>query len=470
MKFTKMSLVAALLMGSSAFAIDNIKMSGDAKLFYMTTDGTSGSQAIKNLVYGTNDTGSLFSKNASAADAALNLNITADLFKNDMVAISAGAGYTVLSTLGLENNMVSNVWGGAHEATVGTGSTYGNVVGGAKVENANWMNEAWLAVTAGKTTLKLGRMELDTPLAFTETWSIEKNTFEAAVVVNQDIPDTTLVGAYVGNGNGNETFGQNLNSNVQGLGLAVGPVVNRNGEFATYGTDGAYAFGVVNSSVKGLTVQGWYYDVLKLVDAYWLQADLEMDGIIAGVQYTSAKVKDNGMGGLASADSDSVYAVQLGYAMKDMATIKVAYSAVNDNTQSTSANLGGAGFNTATSTGASKLYTEAWWNYGYVVQTNTETIHVSVESPVNGLFDLGVYYTDANQGNTSGAVNPAFVGTDMKELTVTAGKDFGPLNATLAYVYTKADDQNVDPIAAAINPATKGSAYNSIQAYLTVNF
>jgi len=467
MKFTKMSLVAALLMGSSAFAIDYIKMSGDAKLFYNTTDGISGYQAIKNSVLPQKERSSLFSKDASAADAALSLDVTADLFKNDLVSISAGAGYTVISTLGLENNFVSNVWAGSHEASAGTGATYAGVVGGAKVENANWMDEAWLAVTAGKSTIKLGRMELDTPLAFTETWSVEKNTFEAAVLINQDIPDTTLVGAYVGNGNGTETFGQNLTSNVQGFGLAVGPVVNKNGEFGTYGTDGAYAFGAINSSVKGLTLQGWYYDVLKLVDAYWLQADFEMGGFIAGAQYTSAKVKGKGMGANTSATSDDVYAVQLGYDMKDVVTIKAAYSVVNDNTQSLSANLGAAGFNTATSTGASKLYTEAWWNYGYVTRTNTETIHVSVESPVNGIVDLGLYYTDADQGNTSGAVNPNFVGTDMQELTLTAGKDFGPLNATLAYIYTKADDQNINPNSVI---ATKGDAYNSIQAYLTVNF
>jgi hypothetical protein len=471
MKFTKMSLVAALLMGSSAFAIDNIKVSGDAKLFYMTTDGISGYQEVKNGVLKTRgmraENSSLFDKDASAADAALSLDITADLYKNDMVAISAGAGYTVLSTLGLENNFVSNVWGSSHTATAGTGATYASPVGGAKVENSSWMDEAWLAVTAGKTTLKLGRMELDTPLAFTETWSTEKNTFEAAVAVNQDIPDTTLVAAWVGNGNGTEAFGQNLKSNVQNFELAVGPVVNRNGEFGTYGTDGAYAFGLVNSTVKGLTVQAWYYDILKLADAYWLQADFEMDGIIAGAQYASGKVKDKGMGTALSADSDSVYALQLGYAMKDIATLKVAYSSVNDNTQSNNANLGGFGMNTATSTGQSKLYTEAWWNYGYVTQTNTDTIHVSLESPVNGLFDLGVYYTDADQGNTIGVQNPNFVGTDMTEFTVTAGKDFGPLNATLAYVYTKADDQNMDPNAVV---PSKGRAYNSVQAYLTVNF
>jgi imipenem/basic amino acid-specific outer membrane pore len=45
-------------------------------------------------------------------------------------------------------------------------------------------------------------MELDTPLAFSETWSIVPNTFEGAVVLNQDLPDTTLVGAWIGKGNG----------------------------------------------------------------------------------------------------------------------------------------------------------------------------------------------------------------------------------------------------------------------------
>ncbi len=38
MKLVKMSLAAALLVGSSAFALDNLKYTGDAKLFYSTAD------------------------------------------------------------------------------------------------------------------------------------------------------------------------------------------------------------------------------------------------------------------------------------------------------------------------------------------------------------------------------------------------------------------------------------------------
>ena len=42
MRVTKLSLMAVLLLGSSAFAIENTKVSGDAKLYYGTMDSDSG--------------------------------------------------------------------------------------------------------------------------------------------------------------------------------------------------------------------------------------------------------------------------------------------------------------------------------------------------------------------------------------------------------------------------------------------
>ena len=445
MKFTKMSLVAALLVGSSAFALDNIKMSGAANLFYATQDGGTGT-----------GTG-MFGKENSAADAGLNLNVSADLAKTSLVSISAGAGYTVLSTLGLENNLVSGVWGSSHSATANTGGNYQNnaTFNGAKVENSNWMNEAWVAATAGKTTVKLGRMELDTPLVFTEKWSIEKNTFEAAVVINQDIPDTTLVGAWVGSGNGTENYGQDINGTVVGYNLGTGAVVNQDGQFTTYGTDGAYAAGVINNSFKPVTVQAWYFDLNRLATAYWLQADLSMEGILAGAQYSAQDVKNNNSLSIANTDTASVYALMLGYELKDVATFKVAYSSVDKKGALTAAN-------TATQSGASKLYTEAWWNYGKVTQHDTDTVSVSVTSPVQGMFDLGVYYTHADQNvlNSAGTTDATYGNNDLDELSLTAGKSFGPLDATLAYVYT-------DAKTLAANDDEKS---NMIQVYLTLNF
>ena len=430
MKLVKMSLAAAMLMGASAFAIENTKISGDAQLFYQTQDaeylnyaGLVGSDA------------GLFNKDSSSADAAVHLNVTTDLLEN----VSAGVSYTVLSTLGLENNLVSNVWAGAHEASASADARFAD---GAKVDTASWFNEAWIAATLGKTTAKLGRMSLDTPLAFTETWTIEQNTFEGAVLLNQDLPDTTLVAAWVGRGNGTEIFGEDGTSFPYAAGLATAGVVNANGQFETYGTNGAYAYGIVNNSIKPLTLQAWYYDVVQLAQAYWLQADFAMDnGLLAGAQYSGIDYGD------LDASDNSVYALMLGFEMKDVVTIKAAYSSVDENDYGL-----GAGFNTATNMGTaqSKLYTEAWWNYGFVTQNDTTAWNLTATGTVASI-DLGAFYTSVDQSEDWGD-------NDVDEFTFTAGKSFGPLDATLAYIYTDAKQVN------------NGDAYNIVQAYLTLNF
>ncbi len=437
MKIVKMSLVAAMLMGASAFAIENTKISGTAQVVYHTQD-----QALGAL---NSESTELFDKDTSAADTALHLNVTTDLTPG----ISAGASYTVVSTLGLENNFVGSVWGGSHTPTAATGANFPHgataAVGapGVKVENASWFDEAWVAGTLGKTTVKLGRMQLDTPLAFSETWSVETNTFEAAVAINQDIPATTIVAAYVGNGNGTEGFGQDLTAGVTfpALGHAVGPIVNPDGKFTTYGTDGAYAVGVINNSLEMLTLQAWYYDVTQLAYSYWLQADLSMAGIMAGAQYSGITIQEDALNGAVAKDIDSdVLAVMLGYEMKDIATIKASYSMVGEDFW--------AGRNTATATGASKVYTEAWWMYGFVTQADTTAFNVTVSGSVSGI-DLAAFYTSADQSDDAG-------NNDMTELTITAGTSVGPVDVTLAYI--NADLEAAD------------DAINMVQAYLTYNF
>jgi hypothetical protein len=139
----------------------------------------------------------------------------------------------------------------------------------------------------------------------------------------------------------------------------------------------------------------------------------------------------------------------LGYEMKDVVTVKAAYSSVNDD-----GSIGYAAFNTATNVkrAKSKLYTEAWWNYGKVTQKDTESINVSIEGQAAGV-DLGLYYTDADQSKKAGD-------NDLTEVAATVSKTFGPLDATLAYVYT---DEKTDTVG-------DDETSNMIQAYLTLNF
>jgi hypothetical protein len=446
MKLVKMSLAAAVLLSTGAFAIDNVKVNGDAKLFY----NTNNMDYTKNGVVqsGLFDQG-VAGSGGSAADTALRVAVTGDLTKN----VSFGATGYAVSTLGLENNLVSNTWTGAHSS--GTAAT-----GTSGVKDAAWMGELWMAGTVGKTTAKAGRMELDTPLAFSEKWSIVPNTFEGAVLINQDIPDTTLVGAWVGKGNGANALGYNsrgiggVDNNSSGLGWDGG-VVGSNAAFNTFAQKGAYAAAVINNSLKFLTAQAWYYNVEAVADAYWLQADwtckLNKD-VKIGVQY--ANIAPKGVVELAGVNKDSsAYAAKIGYeGIKDL-KLSAAYSKVDDEGTLKIANVATNNLGAA----QSKLYTEAFMNYGYVGAPDATAYNVAAEYTMD-IAKVGLYVTNVHVKDTKAQSVTVTDGTDMREVAATATKSYGPLDVTLAYFSTAADDQN------------SAKRYDSAEVYLTLNF
>jgi hypothetical protein len=415
MKLAKMSMVAALLLGANAYAIDNVKVNGDAKLYYATTDYDDG--VAGDLADGSEN--GLFDKDASFANAALRLGVTADLTEG----VSAGVTMTALSTLGMEGNLVSGIWESGAENNP-TASDY-------------WFSEAWLAGTAGKTTAKVGRQTLDTPLAFTETWSIAPNTFEAIVLINQDIADTTLIGAWIGSSNyGGDVYGAGAAGT--GYGSVVADVTN-DSRFSQFHNSGAYTIGAINNSFKPLTINAWYYEAPSTASAIWASADLDMEGILAGVQYTTFDPAAS-----AAKDGDAL-AAMLGYAMKDVATIKVAYSTV-DEEQGAGQNLAGV---------QTKMYTEMWWNYGNVVQAGADSIAVSLEGTVAGLDLFGAYYmADIDVAGTANDY-------EVSEITLSASKSFGPLDTSLVLIM---DEYDYAPAAMTTEETTH------LQVYLTYNF
>ena len=82
MKLVKMSLAAAMLMGASAYAIENVAINGGAKVIYQASE---------------NDNGDLFDKATAAAGVGLTLGATADLANNMKGAVEM----TAFDTLGL---------------------------------------------------------------------------------------------------------------------------------------------------------------------------------------------------------------------------------------------------------------------------------------------------------------------------------------------------------------------------------
>lgn len=422
MKLVKMSLAAVVLLGASAFAIDNIKVSGDAKLFYGSDNQDQTAASMKS--------DSMLGQDNSYVDTAFRLGVTGDLIKD----VSFGAAGYAVSTLGLENNLVANTWTGAHDQAT---------------DDTAWMSELWLSGTVGKTTAKVGRMQLDTPLVFSETWSVAANTFDAAVLINQDLPDTALIGAWIGKSNGVDV--NNISAST-----ADRDAIFRDGAvFGTFGSKGAYAVGAINNSLKFLTAQAWYYNVVNIADAYWLQADWDcklVKDVRIGAQYANMNPKgmaiDPAVLNLANRDS-SAYAVRVGYeGIKDL-KLSAAYSSTDKDGQLSIQNVAASG--------QSKLYTEAWWNYGFVGAPGADSYNVTAEYNA-GFAKLGAYYTDVTVRPTAVANNK-----ELTEVTLTASKPFGPLETTLAYISTDATTGNT-------NVNANGARYDSVQAYLALNF
>jgi len=467
MKLVKMSLAAAMLMGASAYAIDNVKVDGSAKLYYDTASTKTEAPAgdVKT---------DMFDRAGSNGQVALDLGATADLTKG----VSAGVRLAVTDTLGLEQNLVSGTWAGP----IGWGGVSRN---GAKALPGDyatqwWFSEAWVAATLGKTTAKVGRMPLDTPLAFSETWNIAENTFTSAVLLNQDLPDTTLVGAYVGQGNGAPlgttvmyagsdyspfqayTTYNNMAAVLDALGLTSDAAIYG------FGGQGAYAAGIVNNSFKPLTLQAWYYDVIEVATAYWLQADLNMGGLLVGAQYADMSpandiysVNDDGTIDASDIKDSTAYAIMLGYSIENVVTLKAAFSQTDKkgilNIQ-----------NTATGT-QSKLYTEAWWNYGIVGLPGTTAWMLAADGEIQDMFGWFAQYNNFEVQPDYSYLGLGKPDKDKaQEFTLGVNKTFGALDTSLAYIHANMDFN--DGLLQVVTGKSGDYTEDRLQVYLTLNF
>lgn len=352
---------------------------------------------------------------------------------------------TALSTLGLENNLVGAVPAAKNknDGTAATGS----------LDDQSWTEELYLAYTMGKTTAKIGRQALSTPLAFTENWNVVDNTFEAAVLLNNDLPDTTLVAAYVGKHNGVGLLQDNVRTDHAGRGSTVA----QGGTFSNFGTEGAYAAGAINKSIPNTTVQAWYYNVSAVADAFWLQADAKvMDMVTIGVQYAGMDPKLSRATVVAAGypvgteDAAGVKKSSDAFAVKaavDVAGVNLyaAYSSVSDGT------LGFA--NTATGD-KSSLYTtlgSIWMDGEIAAAPDTDAWKIGASTKMVPGVTLSASYAEAEVGANAGAIaavrGAATASTDFTAWDVVASTKAGPVDLTA--IYTQFDKDVKDPASTA---------------------
>ena len=363
---------------------------GQGVVYYQTAD-TLGAGA------GPND--SLFDQESSSANAGVSLKAEN---KDIIGGLGAGVKLVGVGTLGLEEDVVSNVMQTAD----------GSLNGGA-------ITELYLTYGIGNTLVKVGRQELPkalSPLAFSENWNVFANTFEAAVVINSDIPNTTLVGAWV----------RSANSHID-LGDFNKGVMNVLGDDGAFMLTAAYAADTFN--VTGTAY--WLPDVITSGEdlyAAWVDAGFNVSDFKIGVQ-----------GGYISSDVfiDDTYAVGAKFgASFDPVTVNAAVTYVND---------GGLGvFNVGNLLangevnqvfGDNALYTTSPLGSNVLfnfVDATTVSANVNVALPVGTLITLADY----------SSIGDYSLDGDFYEAAIAYNVALGDLDLTAGYVY-----QNIDTVA-----------------------
>lgn len=152
------------------------------------------------------------------------------------------------------------------------------------------LSEAYLEYGIGKTTAKVGRQFISTPLVNGSGSRMIKESFEGATIVNTDLPATTLLAGYVDKFQGRtsntatSTIGDapNFENKVILLGISG---------TTAYTFDNAYTIMAVNKSIQNLTLTAQYVaisDVVRTntkdVDVYYAEGKyiLPMNGFKLG--------------------------------------------------------------------------------------------------------------------------------------------------------------------------------------------
>lgn len=263
-RFSKLSLATVVALSSIATvasatenlaeAFKNSKVSGEIKAAYVNSNFL-GSQ-----------------KKDSITAVGGNLGIVTDSF----YGLKAGATFQTSTVLNDGIDYVDQSPIGAFNVNGASKRTnYFNAAGSV-------LSESYLQYDISNTSLKAGRQFITTPLVSSglegkSSEAIIKDSFEAYVLTNTDIPNTTLVAGYV--------------TKFQGQSDGSG----NPGKFNKF-QDGAYTIYAQNKSIENLTLTAQYLDENGVTsaqdkDVLYFQADYNLSGHMLSAQYLASTDK-----------------------------------------------------------------------------------------------------------------------------------------------------------------------------------
>jgi imipenem/basic amino acid-specific outer membrane pore len=181
------------------------------------------------------------------------------------------------------------------------------------------LGEAYLQYKRGNTVFKGGRQKLDTPFAGSDDARMVPNLFEAYVLSNTDIANTTLIAAHVTRmapGSFSNAYNGGIVGATGGYTAVAGNTAAYQGDFTDMGS---WAIGENTAGVTALAaiygndyikVQAWDYYAHDILNAFYGQVDAHWNCLLSDAVKPFAAVqfiKENGVGDYVTQDVDSMY-------------------------------------------------------------------------------------------------------------------------------------------------------------------
>jgi len=298
-----------------------------------------------------------------------------------------------------------------------TTDSYDPSLFGSDFESYTFMGELYANYKINNTNIKIGRQKLDTPLAGADDARMLPSLFEAVVISNTDIKDTTLIAAHVTKESVG-TFG-NAYAPAGPLGLQSGYGLGfanaTNGRFRDMGnvalggdvnTDGVTVAAAIYNGMPGLKLQAWDYYAYDILNAIYLQADYGWNATEALKLNASAQyINESDVGDRLAGNVDSnFWAAKFGASYGDMAAY-VAYSQTgsSDNSPATKGGI-------ITPWGGMPAFTQAMaTRHQFFADTDAWKVGASYNFKNLGLPLLAsVYYTSFDIGADNTYTNTAF--------------------------------------------------------------
>lgn len=215
-------------------------------------------------------------------------------------------------------------------------------------ESYSMLGEAYLQYKYGKTTFKAGRQKLDTPMMGADDARMLPSLFEAYVLTNTDLTDTTLMAAHVTKF-AQGTFGRVYDSASSASnsllsetsGYSAYDSRNQVGEFRNMGsyalnksTSGVSVLSVTHKINNNLKVQLWDYYAYDIMNTIYAQGDASWNCLITDMIKPSLSlqaIKENAVGDDLAGKIDSMYWAAKFDAKIQNFTLSLAYSQTSKN-------------------------------------------------------------------------------------------------------------------------------------------